>query len=57
MRKKIMMLENGSRFEASRVFDEVKASITDFKKETVILKSKNVSDINDNWSVYKIINE
>lgn len=57
MRKKIMMLENGSRFEASRVFDEVKASITDFKKETVVLKSKNVSDINDNWSVYKIINE
>lgn len=54
MKEKIMYLKNGSREEACVIFDEVKASIADFSKESVMLKG-DMKNLKDNWSVYKII--
>lgn len=54
MKEKIMFLKNGSRAEACLMFDEIKASISDFTKESVMLKG-DIKNLNENWSVYKII--
>lgn len=55
MKKTIIMLENGSREEASIKFDEVKNSITDFSKESVSMGG-NIFNNEEGWSVVKIIN-
>jgi len=51
--RKIMILENGSRDEAYRRFDEVKNSISDFKKESVGI-SGNLRNHKDGWNVVKV---
>jgi hypothetical protein len=55
MRKTTTILENGSRDEAYRVFDEVRGSIEDFKKESVGI-SGNLRNKKDGWNVVKIQN-
>ncbi len=48
----ILILENGTREEACLKFDEAKASISDFKTESVSLFG-NVRSNNEGWSVIK----
>ena len=47
------MLENGSRDDAYRIFDEVKGSIKDFKKESVGI-SGSLRNKKDGWNVVKV---
>lgn len=54
--RKIIMLENGSRDDAYRVFDTVRNSIKDFKKESVGI-SGNLRNHKDGWNVVKIFYE
>jgi hypothetical protein len=51
--RKTMMLENGSRDEAYRMFDEVKNSIKDFKKESVGI-SGDLKNHKTGWNVVKV---
>jgi len=48
------ILKNGSRDEAYKAFDEIKKSITDFKKESVSISGE-LRNHKDGWSVVKII--
>ena len=52
MRDKKLLLENGTREEACLKFDEAKASISDFKIESVSLFG-NVYSNQEGWSVIK----
>jgi hypothetical protein len=52
MRNKIVILENGSREEACKRFDEVKSTITDFAKESVSIRG-NIRNSNEGWNVIK----
>lgn len=49
---KILILENGTREEACLKFDEAKASISDFKTESVSLFG-NIRSNQEGWSVIK----
>jgi hypothetical protein len=51
--RKTTVLENGSKDEAYRMFDEVKSSIKDFRKESVGI-SGNLRNCKDGWNVVKI---
>lgn len=51
--RRYIMLQNGSKDEAYRIFDEIKSSISDFKKESVGI-SGNLRNHNEGWSVVKI---
>lgn len=51
--RKTVILENGSRDDAYRVFDEVKSSIKDFKKESVGVGG-NLRNSKNGWNVVKI---
>ena len=53
--KKIVMLQNGSREEAYKKFEEVKNGIIDFTKESVNIKARNLRNIKEGWSVTKIL--
>lgn len=54
MSREIIELENGSREEACKKFDELKNTITDFNKETVAIGG-NIRNLKEGWSVIKII--
>lgn len=54
MKTKITILENGTREEACKKFDEVKNTISDFKKETVSIRG-DIHNPNEGWKVIKII--
>ena len=47
------MLKNGSRDAAYKKFEEVKSTITDFKKESVSING-NLRNSKDGWNVVKI---
>lgn len=51
--RKTIVLENGSKDEAYRIFDEVKGSIKDFKKESVGIHG-NLRNQKDGWNVVKV---
>ena len=51
--RKTTMLTNGSRAEAYEKFEEVRKTITDFKKESVSING-NLRNSKDGWSVVKI---
>lgn len=53
MKKEIIILENGTREEACRKFEETKKSITDFNKESVSMGG-NIRNHKEGWSVIKI---
>jgi hypothetical protein len=52
MRKQII-LQNGSKEEADRMFDEIKSSISDFSKESVTIGG-NLRFRDRGWRVTKI---
>lgn len=52
MRNKIVLLSDGSRDDACIIFDNAKAAITDFKKESVSIRG-NVRNTKEGWSVVK----
>jgi hypothetical protein len=51
--KKTIILENGSRDEACRKFDEVKKSIVDYSIETVSIQG-NIRQSDEGWKVIRI---
>ena len=52
MRNKIMLLEDGTREDACIIFDNAKAAITDFSKESVSIMG-NIRIPKEGWSVIK----
>ena len=52
MRSIIVLLEDGSREDACIIFDNAKASIKDFSKESVSIMG-NVRNTKEGWSVVK----
>ena len=52
MRNKIKLLENGTREEACIAFDKCKSGISDFSKESVLIKG-DVKNNKEGWSVFK----
>lgn len=52
MRNRIVLLEDGSREDACVIFDNTKAAITDFSKETVSIHG-NIRNDKEGWSVVK----
>lgn len=51
---KIVILENGTREEACKKFEEVKKTIKDFERETISIEG-NIRNLNEGWTVTKII--
>lgn len=52
MGNKIVLLSDGSREDACIIFDNAKAAITDFSKESVSIRG-NVRNTKEGWSVVK----
>lgn len=52
MRRQVI-LQNGTKNEAYKIFDEVKGNITDFKKESVGISGTLRNDENG-WNVVKV---
>ena len=50
-----IILDNGSKDQAYKVFGEVKESITDFKKESVSISAKDFKNQKDGWRVVRIV--
>lgn len=53
MRDQVIILDNGSREDACKKFDEVKKGITDFRHESVYI-SGNLRNKESGWRVIKI---
>ena len=51
---KVVILENGSREEACKLFDEVKKNITDFNKESVGIRG-NIKNSKEGWCVVRTL--
>jgi hypothetical protein len=54
MKKRIIILKNGTRAEACNIFDACKNEISDFTKERVSVFG-NIRNPNEGWSVIKTI--